>query len=388
MNKKYRIAIDARFFATAGPGRYTKAIVEHLALVDKENEYIVFMKKEIFDTYEFTNPNFKKVLANYPWYSWTEQILFLLKILVYRPHLLYVPHFNIPVLYPGKLVTAIPDLIMSDYTTTASTTIWKPYFLFKKYVYHWVIVWALLRSYKNIVPSNATKEDFLVKYPYIPADKHVLAYEGIDPDLLDSDVKVSDVLEKYNVEKPFLLCVGSAYEHKNLTGLVDAFEILVNKYKYKGSLVLVGKKDKFAERLRDLVHSKHLEDRVIIPVFTSFVTDEEVVAFRKGAEMYVFPSLKEGFSLTPMEAQYHKLPCAISDIECHREIYGDSVEYFNPKNPEDIALKVNALLQDKDLQKELITKGLHNIKNFDWMNTARITKDVFMSALGNFKHYM
>jgi len=382
MTKKYRIAIDARFFATAGPGRYTKAIVEHLAKVDTTNEYIVFFKKEIFDHYKFTNPNFKKVLANYPWYSWTEQTIFLFKILSYMPDLLYVPHFNIPVLYPGKLVTAIPDLIMSDYTTTASTTIWKPYFLFKKFIYRLVIIWALLRSYKNIVPSNATKDDFLKKYPAIPADKHVLAYEGIDPDLLDSDLNPKDVLKKYNIEKPFLLCVGSAYEHKNLSTLVEAFDILVNKYKYKGSLVLIGKKDMFAERLQSLIKEKGLEDKVILPVFKSFVLDDEVVAFRKAAELYVFPSLKEGFSLTPLEAQYHKLPCAISNIECHKEIYGDSVKYFDPTNIDDIALRINELLIDKDLQKELVTKGLDNLKNFDWLNTAKITKNIFMLALG------
>ena len=379
--KRYRIAIDARFFATAGPGRYTKAIVEHLEKVDTLNEYIVFLRKDKFDSYNFKNPNFKKVLADYPWYSWSEQILFLFKILSYWPHLLYVPHFNIPVLYPGKIVTAIPDLIMSDYTTTASTTIWKPYFLFKKLVYNLVIIWALIRVYKNIVPSNATKEDFLKKHPFIPADKHILAYEGIDPDLLDSDLNPKDALKKYGVNKPYILCVSSAYEHKNHISLIKAFDVLINKYNYDGNLVIVCKRDKFAERLRDFILENGLEKRVLMPVFTSFVEDAEVVALRKEAELYAFASLKEGFSLTPMEAQYHKVPCVISDIPCHREIYGDSVEYFNPLDIEEIAKTIDKVLKDKDLQKELIKKGLDNMKRFDWNNTAKITLEVFMNAL-------
>jgi glycosyltransferase involved in cell wall biosynthesis len=114
---------------------------------------------------------------------------------------------------------------------------------------------------------------------------------------------------------------------------------------------------------------------------SNYVTDAEIVALRKAASVYVFPSLKEGFSLTPLEAQAMGLPCAISDIPCHKEIYGDSVQYFDPYNVEDIAEKVNAILTDDNLKNSLRAKGLENIKKYDWKKTASITYSVFNDVL-------
>jgi len=383
MNKQHRIAIDGRFFGTAGPGRYTKAIIEHLEKIDLDNEYIIFLRKSGFATYHPKNKNFIKILADYPWYSWTEQILFLLKILKYNPDLLYVPHFNIPVLYPGRLVTAIPDLIMHTFSTEAGTTLWKPYFRFKKFIYKLVVLWTVLRTYKNICPSNDVKEDFIKYYPFVNKNKFMVSYEGIDPDLLKdiSASYVKDTLNTYHIKSPYLLYVSSMYEHKNVTRLVEAFKILVDKYSYKGNLVLIGKNDKFSKRLHDLIKSLGLEDRIILPGMQRFVTDEEVCAFRKEATLYVFPSLKEGFSLTPLEAQYYEIPCVISDIPCHREIYGDSVKYFDPFDIKEIAKSINNLLEDGETQKELIKKGKDNIKKYDWINTANDTLKIFKEVL-------
>ena len=111
--------------------------------------------------------------------------------------------------------------------------------------------------------------------------------------------------------------------------------------------------------------------------------DDEIIALRSRADLYVFPSLKEGFSLTPLEAQSYSLPCVISDIPCHREVYGDSVMYFNPNKTTDIAESINVVLADSKLQKQLINKGLENVKKYNWRNTALDTLKIFNEALEN-----
>jgi len=376
------IGIDARFYGKAGPGRYTKNVVKHLEKVDKENNYVVFLRKDNFDEYVPSNPNFQKVLADYSWYSWSEQTLFLIKVLSQNLDLYYVPHFNIPVLYPGKIVTAIPDMIMHTFSTEKGTTLWKPYFKFKKVVYKLVFRWSVTRSFKVIVPTKEVFKDFKSVYPNVSDDKFVIATEGIDPDLLD--VKVSDsknVLEKYGIKKPFLLYLSSMYEHKNVPRLLEAFKLLTEKYGFSGDLVLIGKKDKFSERIQKLVKEMELGGRVLMPGMNTFVSDYDSVALRKEAEAYVFPALKEGFSLTPLEAQYYGLPCVISDIACHREVYGDSVLYFDPLNVEEMVEKMNEILQNKILREELIKKGYERTKLYSWTNTAEITLGVFNDAL-------
>jgi glycosyltransferase involved in cell wall biosynthesis len=382
MEKAKRIGIDARFYGKAGPGRYTKNIIKHLEKVDNVNSYFILLKKDNFEDYVPANPNFKKVLADYPWYSWAEQTSFLFKILSLNLDLYYVPHFNIPVLYPKKIVTAIPDMIMHTFSTEKGTTLWKPYFKFKKLVYKLVFKWSVIRSFRVIVPSNEVFRDFKSVYPNIPDKKFVIATEGIDPELMNIKMDNSkEILEKYGVKKPFLLYLSSMYEHKNVPRLLEAFKMLLEKYKFDGSLVLVGKRDKFSERIQKLAEEMGLGDRVLMPGMDTFVSDAETVALRKEAEAYVFPALKEGFSLTPLEAQFYGLACVISDIACHKEVYEDSVLYFDPYNVEDIAQKINEILTNENLKKEIVKKGFERTKIYNWTHTAEKTLEVFNQAL-------
>jgi glycosyltransferase involved in cell wall biosynthesis len=384
MGKCKKIGIDGRFYGKAGPGRYTKNIIKHLEQVDNINKYVVFLKKDNFDDYVPSNPNFSKVLADYPWYSWAEQTSFLFKVMEQKLDLYYVPHFNIPVLYPGKIVTAIPDMIMHTFSTEKGTTLWKPYFRFKKLVYRIVFKWSVIRSYRVIVPTEEVFRDFKSVYPDISDDKFVVATEGVDPDLMSADPgDTKKVLEKYGIKKPFLLYLSSMYEHKNVPRLLEAFKELIEKYKFNGQLVLVGKKDKFSERIQSLVGEIGLEGRVLMPGMSSFVSDAETVALRKEAEVYVFTALKEGFSLTPLEAQYFGLACVISDISCHREVYGDSVLYFDPFNVQDMSKKINDVLSNKELKEDLIKRGYERVKIYNWLHTAEKTLEVFNAALDN-----
>lgn len=379
-----RIGIDARFYGKAGPGRYTKNIVKHLEKVDKENEYIVFLRTDGFNEYIPENPNFSKVLSEHMWYSWDEQTRFLWKVLKQNLDLYYVPHFNIPVLYPKKIVTAIPDMIMHTFSTEEGTTLWKPYFRFKKFVYKWVFRWAVARSFRVIVPSKEVVKDFKSVYKHISEEKFVIATEGIDPDLMNvKEIDPKPVLEKYNIKKPYLLYLSSMYEHKNVPRMLEAFKMLIEKYSFEGYLVLVGKKDKFSQRIFEKIKEMGMEDKISMPGMKGFIPDEDTVALRKEALAYVFPALKEGFSLTPLEAQYYGIPCVISDIACHKEVYVDSVLYFDPYSVSDMAEKMNEILVNSSLREELIKKGYERAKIYNWNHTAEVTLEVFNNALKN-----
>lgn len=377
--KPRTIGIDARFWGEAGPGRYTKALIQHLEKVDTKNKYKIFLRKKGFESYAPENPNFQKVLAHYKWYSFEEQIPYLFKILRYNLDLYYVPHFNIPILYPKKLVTAIPDIIMHTFSTNRATTQTSLKFSIKKAAYHVAMLVAVVRSKNIIVPTKVVKKSFLEFYPFLDPDKIVIAPEGIDPDFTkDTDKKFEKkTLEKYGIEEKFLLYVSSMYRHKNVHNLIDAFEILKREHNYPGQLVLVGKRDYFSEQVEKYVNEKGLENTVLMPGMQGYVEDKEVIALRKNAELYVFPSLQEGFSLTPLEGMIWGLPAVISDIPCHKEVYGDSVKYFDPNDIESIATTVKEVLEDENLQKQLKQKGYERVEMYDWKKTAEITHNVF-----------
>lgn len=381
--KGKHIVIDGRFWAEAGPGRYTKALVEHLEKIDRENKYTVLLRKKGYETYKPKNQNFSTQLANYTWYSFEEQILLPLKLLKLKPDLYYVPHFNVPILYFGKLVTAIPDIIMHKFSTNKATTLNSPLFMIKKFAYHVTVLNAVIRSKKIIVPTNDVKKDFLDFYKFTKKSKFVVSAEGVDPDFVveTSEEYEKEVLKKIGIEGSYLLFVSSMYRHKNPYKLIEAFKLLVNEYGYRGKLVMVGKKDYFSECVGEYVKKNNLDKKILLPGLKAYVTDKEIIALRKNCDLFVFPSLKEGFSLTPLEAQILGVPCAISNIPCHQEVYGDSVEYFDPNSAPDIAETVWKLLNNEKRKKELIEKGLERAKIYSWHNTARDTINAFNSVL-------
>jgi len=382
-----KIGIDARFYGKAGPGRYTKNIIQHLEKVDTKNEYVVFLCKDNIDLYKPDNKNFKKVLADYKWYSIDEQTKYLFSVLKQKLDLYYVPHFNIPILYPGKIVTAIPDMTMHTYSTEKGTTLPTWYFRLKKVIYKAVFWWAVCRSYKVIVPSKTVLHEFLEHIKGFKEGKYVLAYEGVDPDFDKRVASPENVLKKYGISRNYVLSVGSMYEHKNVEGLISMYKILKDKHGYEGQLVLVSKKDKFSERYYRMVQVEGLGEDILLLAFSGpkvksdiVVSDEEIIALRMCADAYVMAAFKEGFSLTALEGMAAGLPAALSDIDCHREVYEDSVMYFDPYNYEDIAKKVNLLVRNPALKRDFINKGYAQVKKYDWTKTAKTTLEVFEKA--------
>ncbi|MFH0856973.1 MAG: glycosyltransferase, partial [bacterium] len=97
-----RIGIDARFYGPIGGGglgRYTKELVDNLEQIDRTNQYVIFLRRENWNDYNPKNPNFKKVLAPYKWYSWGEQLMMPWKIWREKVNLMHFPHFNAPLIY-------------------------------------------------------------------------------------------------------------------------------------------------------------------------------------------------------------------------------------------------------------------------------------------------
>ena len=124
-----KIGIDARFFGSIGKGlgRYTQKLIENLEKIDNENQYVVFLRKENFDEYQPRNKKFQKVLANYQWYTFSEQIKMPLLLNKFNIDLVHFPHFNVPFFYRKKFVVTIHDLILLEFPTVRGTTL-NPFF--------------------------------------------------------------------------------------------------------------------------------------------------------------------------------------------------------------------------------------------------------------------
>jgi glycosyltransferase involved in cell wall biosynthesis len=387
MNKKSQtiIGIDARFYGPKqkGLGRYVQKLIENLEKIDFKNQYIIFLRKENWNEYQPKNPSFRKVLADCRWYTLKEQILMPLKIRQAKVDLMHFPHFNLPVFYFGPFVVTIHDLVLKRFPTRRASTLGPLLYWLKNLIYQLIIFLAVKRAKKIITVSNYTKNDIL-KFFKVKSEKIEVIYEGSPAvgEFLQErgGLPHDDILQKLNINKPYLIYVGNAYPHKNLERMILAFGKLV-KEDINHQLILVGGMDYFYQRLKKFV--KDLENRFFEKglssqiIFTDFVSDDELRVLYQNASLYVFPSLCEGFGLPPLEAMAYGLPVVCSNTSCLPEILGPAATYFNPADPQEMAKTIRQVLEDKDLKEKLVLEGFKRAKGYCWSKMARETLAIY-----------
>jgi len=375
--KGIKIGIDARLYGPkqTGPGRYVQKLIQNLEKIDLNNQYIIFLRKENWNEYQPKNKNFKKVLADCHWYTLKEQILMPFKIRQAKVDLMHFPHFNVPVFCFKPFVVTIHDLILKRFPTRR-VSILEPFsYWFKNLAYHLVIYSAIKRSKKIIAISNYTKKDIL-KYFNIDSKKIKVIYEGV-PEVVARGRALKHtafakavcfkarppmILKKHNISKPYLLYVGNAYPHKNLERLIMAFD----KLNQNGmQLVLAGRLDYFYRKIQKKFSAfKNI-------VFTDFVLDKDLPILYQNASLYIFPSLCEGFGLPSLEAMTYQIPVVCSKATCLPEILGQAAIYFNPEDIKDMKEKIELVLKDKKLQKQLILQGNKKIREYSWVKMTQ-----------------
>lgn len=360
-----RIIIDGRMFDQSGIGRYIRNLISQLQLIDKKNEYFILHLKEDYDKLDYQN-NFHKVLADLHWYGISEQIKLPRLLNKIKPNLVHFPHFNVPFFFNGKFVVTIHDLIHQHFSMERVTTHGPIIYKAKQTGYKIIFKNALSRSSKIFVPSRFVK-DQLVKDWQVSVEKIVLTPEAVDSSMLAAGITVKK--DKKN-KAPYIFYVGNAHPHKNVTGLIKAFLILKNKYQNL-KLILAGHDHYFWQKMKQEFSHKDI-------IYTGYVSDKELIALYKNAEIFVMPSLEEGFGIPLLEAMAFSCPVVSSNAGSLPEIGSDAASYFDPSSPSDMAEKIAQVLDDQKLTRQLVEKGLKRYKEFSWERLARQTLEVYL----------
>ena len=399
-----RIGIDARLWNESGVGRYIRNLVKWLGKIDKENEYVLFLRKKEFLELQFTtyNPKPKKVLADIRWHSIEEQFLLPQILNKEKLDLVHFPYFSIPVLYQKPFVVTIHDLIINHFPTGQASTLPQPIYLFKRLGHHFVLNQAVKKAKKIIVPTKATKKEILDHFK-VSEEKIAVTYEGVDKNIkyparrrYASSVaggQISNIKTTYqklkNLEeiksKQYFLYVGNAYPHKNLKRLLQAFQSAISAEGGSASggnnlkLVLVGKEDFFYKKLKDEVRKINLVNKVI---FYGQANDQELSWLYQNALALILPSLMEGFGLPALEAMSCGCLVLASDTPALKEVCREVGIYFNPYNIEEIRKEISNVLNSHGEQyQEKIKKGKERAKKFSWQKMTEETLKIYNSLM-------
>lgn len=369
MNTPKHIVIDARI-RRASTGRPLDRLVEQLQDLDQFHRYTILVQPD--DTWKMRAKNFHTLPCPYPQFSLNplHQLGFAWQLYRLRPDLVHFGMTQQPLLYFGNIVTMTHDLNMFNFVRRGTTPIL--IYRLKIELYRFLVRWSHMKSKRITVPTQWVADE-VAKFQPSTKKKLVVTYESGELPKTGAAQKPAAV----GKEDQFIMYLGTAFPHKNLGRLVEGFGILHKRHP-RLKLVLVGKTEKHYEELAQKVQALPYAKDVII---TGFLPDEETKWLYEHCQAYVFASLAEGFGLPALEAMGYKAPVVSSSASCMPEVYGNAAHYFDPLDPENLAAKVEDVLNDKKLRDTLIKNGLEQIKKYSWHKFSEETLIIYKELL-------
>jgi glycosyltransferase involved in cell wall biosynthesis len=362
-----RIGIDARLLQETGVGRYVRNLIRELSVLDKTNEYVIFLRKKSYQTFKVPNNRWTKRIADVPWHSLREQIILPWIFLREHVQILHIPYFNVPVLYPGKFIVTIHDLTILHFDTGKASTL--PYWLYKirRIGYRIILSVAISRASHIICVSETVKREIIAGFHKSPHSVSV-TYEGVDPALLKKTVDIQNP-----IRGKYFLYVGNAYPHKNLEMLLVAYELYTKQLSSPQKLVCIGPDDYFYQKLKHTITSPSLARHI---VFLHGLSDDVISILYRGATALLFPSRTEGFGLPAIEALALGCPVICSDIPVFHEILGDYATYINAEKPGDLATAMSHI--SSQTSRRNFTKDI--VSRFDLHKMAEDTLTLYETS--------
>ena len=214
----------------------------------------------------------------------------------------------------------------------------------------------------------------------VSPEKVVVAPCAADPIFqpVHDAARLAAVRERYGTVENFILCVGNLQPRKNLKTLVDAYVRLRRAGATRHKLVLVGRHVWLYDETFAPARASGIADELI---FTGYMPDEDLVALYNAAELFVYPSIFEGFGLPPLEAMACGTPVVTSNTSALPEVVGEAALTVDPLDAEALATAMAAVLGNAGLRTWLGAQGLKRAAAFSWETTARTILEVYRHAV-------
>lgn len=357
-----------------GMGVYALNLLRKLHEIDRANTYYViaqdddrtidFISKQNFNLIRVRSSIFRRFIFR----LLLEQVYIPYLTLKYRIDKVHSLHYSFPIVSFCKRAVTIPDTTVIKFPRLHT-------FIRKSYFRSFLYLSSILAD-DIITISNSSLEDYSAKFKYA---RRKLSAIYLGPDEKFNDVsskrEIGSVKNKYNIKNEYILYLGTLEPRKNIDKLVKAFGRFV-KDNRDCQLVIAGRKGWGYDSLYRLVSELKLSENV---VFTGFVDQEEKRYLMKGAKIFVYPSIYEGFGIPVLEAMSCGIPTITSNVSSLPEIAGDAAVLIDPDNVEELYLGIKILFSDRTLYLRLKERSLVQSAKFSWDKCARETISVYNS---------
>ncbi|MFN4083028.1 MAG: glycosyltransferase family 4 protein [Bacteroidia bacterium] len=347
-------------------------LIKNLQLIDKENQYYIFVKDDIDNTVIKETENFKLVFVKSASYPIWEQLHLPKAVKKFKIDLLHCTSNTAPLKLNVPLVLTLHDIIYLEKINLSQGTAYQKF----GNLYRRIIVPQIINKTSKIITVSNFENERICKHFGFNKQHVITIYNGVGSHfkpVLDI-AELKNAKEKYNLPDNFVFYLGNTDPKKNVIGVLKTLIKLKKKNELNFTLVMLDINREYlletAKKAGDESIIKHIH-------FTGYVPNNELPAIFSQAKLFLYPSLRESFGIPILEAMACGVPVITSNTSSMPEIAEDAAILVDPNNENEIADKITLLLNDEQLKNNLIKKGIERAKNFTWQNNALQTINVY-----------
>jgi glycosyltransferase involved in cell wall biosynthesis len=363
-----RIGIEAqRLFRPKKHGMDIVALelIRNLQRIDKKNQYFIFVKPDQDDDVVCETANFHIVRIGGGPYPYWEQILLPKEIRKYNLDLLHCTSNTAPLNVHVPLIVTLHDIIfLEQWNFTKGSTYQIAGNLYRR----WNVPRMVKKAKQLITVSQNEKTNIDRHFNFTP-EKVVAIHNGVGTQFqkISDPAALARVKAKYHLPDRYVFYLGNTDPRKNLHGVLRALSILRKNNRLDFRLQMLDIEHSFLQKAAGEIGDPEVMDYIGL---CGYVPEADLPVIYSMAEIFLFPSLREGFGIPILEAMNTQVPVVTSNSSSMPEVAGDAALLIDPKDPEEIATAIDRLRNDVDLRNDLIRRGLKRAQQFSWQGVA------------------
>jgi alpha-1,3-rhamnosyl/mannosyltransferase len=344
--------------------RYTFNLARALASISPEDEFVLLYDPHAPNAHHNLAelqryPHLRLLLGTAPLFSLSEQWRIPRQLGQLAPDVIHAPYYIRPYAMPAPVVFVAYDLIPLKYPL---------YFGLRERLIFPLTMGLSLRTAQVVISTSRSTATDLERLCGVCPGQITVVPGAADPGFAPQPAAVVATLRaRYQLPERYALYLGSNKPHKNLVHLVESWEQVSGRVP-GAKLVIAGHWDSRYEQAKERAKELNLDGQVR---FAGPIADTDLPALYSGAEVFVFPSLYEGFGLPVLEAMACGTPVVCSNSSSLPEVAGDAALLAEPSDVGALSAAVTRALADESLRQEMREKGLARAAGFSWERTAR-----------------
>jgi glycosyltransferase involved in cell wall biosynthesis len=367
-----RIGIEAqRLFRPHkhGMDRVALELILNLQIIDTKNDYFIFVKPDQDTTVIKNTPNFKIVEIPGGPYPWWEQFKLPKIAKSYTCDILHCTSNTAPYSTRIPIITTLHDIIYME--GSLLKLLMNKASLYQKFgnIYRRIIVSKVVKNSKRLITVSNFEKQNIINYFKLKNKEIQTVHNGVNKTFtaISNTGHIAKVKAKYELPEKYMLHISNKDPRKNTIKVLKAFNEYLKKTTNNCKLLMLGCNDVDLKIMLNQIRAMDLYEHIIL---TGYVSDEDLPILYQLSQLFLFPSLREGFGIPIIEAMACGVPVITSNTSSMPEVAGNAAHLINPNQTKEIYQGMLKIMSNERYKNELIQRGLKRSEQFSWRKMA------------------